>query len=126
MTENTFKKRIKANGKMKTPQKSFFSKLDEKLNMSAVFGEGIPVKFVPPILYAAFIALIYIWSNHSSEKTIRKIELVQQEVQDLRADVTTLEAELMYSSKQSEVAKKIEVLGIEEIKEPPFKIVAKK
>jgi hypothetical protein len=40
--------------------------------------------------------------------------------------VTTLEAEYMYASKQSEVAKKISSLGIEEINEPPFKISIKK
>ncbi|UJP66559.1 FtsL-like putative cell division protein [Mongoliitalea daihaiensis] len=126
MTENTFRKRIKANGKSSASQGSLFSKLDEKLNVTAVFGVGIPVKFVPPIMYAAFIAMIYIWSNHRSERMIRQIDLMQREVEDLRADVTTLEAEFMYSSKQSEVAKKIELLGIEEIKEPPFKIVSKK
>lgn len=126
MTENTFRKRIKANSKSKGPQKSLFSRLDEKLNVTAIFGEGIPVKFVPPIMYAALIAMIYIWSNHRSERMIRQIERVQREVEDLRADVTTLEAEFMYSSKQSEVAKKIQILGIEEIKEPPFKIVSKK
>jgi hypothetical protein len=54
---------------------------------------------------------------------IRKIEKLQQEVEDVRADVTTLEAEFMLSSKQSEVAKKIAPLGIVEIDEPPIKII---
>jgi hypothetical protein len=72
------------------------------------------------------LALIYIWSNHRAENTIRQIDRVQQEVEDLRADVTTLEADYMFSSKQSEVAKKMQQLGIYEIDEPPMKLKVKK
>jgi hypothetical protein len=72
------------------------------------------------------LALIYIWSNHQADNTIRRIEILQQEVEDIRADVTTLEAAYMYAGKQSEVAKKIAPLGIEEIDEPPFKIIVEK
>lgn len=82
--------------------------------------------FAPPFFYAALLALIYIWSNHRAENMIRKIEITQQELEDIRADVTTLEAEYMLSSKQSEVARKIAPLGIVEIDEPPVKIKMKK
>lgn len=82
--------------------------------------------FAPPFLFAALLALIYIWSNHRAENMIRKIEVAQQQVEDIRADVTTLEAEFMLSSKQSEVARKIAPLGIVEIDEPPMKIKLKK
>ena len=65
-------------------------------------------------------------NTFKNKNTIRKIDKLQQEVEDLRADVTTLEAEYMYASKQSEVAKKIQPLGIIEIEEPPQKIVLEK
>ncbi|MDN3668410.1 FtsL-like putative cell division protein [Echinicola jeungdonensis] len=128
MEGNTFKKRIKkgSNNRRKGSGSNLFSFIDKKLNFSEWLGEGIPVKLVPPFLYAAFLALVYIWSNHRAENTIREIEKLQQEVEDLRADVTTLEAEYMFSSKQSEVAKKIKVLGIYEIEEPPIKIIQEK
>lgn len=126
MAENTYRKKIKQGASPQGNGRSLFSILDEKLNVSRFLGEGIPVKFVPPFLYAALIALIYIWSNHRAENMVRKIEVLQREVEDLRADVTTLEAEYMLSSKQSEVAKKIAPLGIVELEEPPVKIIAKK
>jgi hypothetical protein len=127
MATNTFKKKIKQKGGS-SPKKGWnlFAWMEEKLKVSELFGVGIPVNLVPPFLYAASIALIYIWSNHRAENTIRKIEKVQQEVEDLRADVTTLEAEYMLSSKQSEVARKIEPLGLQEIDEPPIKIKVSK
>ncbi|WP_226390731.1 FtsL-like putative cell division protein [Penaeicola halotolerans] len=112
--------------KIKQPQsrgKSIFSLIESKLKMEGLFGQGVPVKLVPPFLFAALLVLIYIWSNHQADKTVRNIERLQQEVEDLRADVTTLEAEYMYSSKQSEVSKKVRNLGIVENDEPPFKIL---
>ncbi|GAB3645555.1 hypothetical protein GCM10028791_03900 [Echinicola sediminis] len=132
MEGNTFKKKMKRganenrhSGKPSN-NKNLFGLIEQKLKMNDWFGEGIPVKLVPPFLYAALLALIYIWSNHKADSTIREIEKLQQEVEDLRADVTTLEAEYMFSSKQSEVAKKIQVLNIYEIEEPPIKIIKDK
>lgn len=126
MRQNTFKKKITKGNSSKGNGKNLFTLIEEKLNMTGLLGEGVPVHFVPPFLYVALLALIYIWSNHSAENMVRKIEILQREVEDVRADVTTLEAEYMLSSKQSEVAKKIAPLGIEEINEPPVKIRLKK
>lgn len=126
MRENTFRKKMQQGTSSKGSRKNIFTLIEEKINVTGILGEGIPVKFVPPFLYVALLALIYIWSNHRAENLIRKIEVMQREVEDLRADVTTLEAEYMLSSKQSEVAKKIAPLGIVEISEPPVKIKAKK
>ncbi len=126
MNQNTFKKKIKKGSSQKGKSKNIFTLIEEKLNVTGWLGEGIPVKFVPPFLYVAFLALVYIWSNHRADNMIRNIEKVQQEVEDIRADVTTLEAEYMLSSKQSEVAKKIEPLGIYELEEPPIKIKVNK
>ena len=67
--------------------------IEEKANISGLLGEGVPVKLVPPLFYAAFLALIYIWSNHSAENTIREIEKVQQEVEDIRAEMARLKNE---------------------------------
>lgn len=126
MSGNTFRKRASSAPSKPTGKYNLFSFIERKLALTGLFGEGIPIRLVPPFLYAALLALIYIWSNHKAENTIRKIEVLQQEVEDIRADVTTLEAAYMFAGKQSEVAKKIAPLGIEEIDEPPFKINIKK
>ena len=54
---------------------------------------------------------------------IRKINRVQAEVEDLRADYTTLKADLMFAGKQSEVARRVKVLGLKESSRPPYKIL---
>ena len=72
------------------------------------------------------LSLFYIGNTHYAEKTVRKINNVQAEVEDLRADYTTMKSDLMFASKQSEVAKKVKVFGLEESLEPPHKIVVEK
>jgi hypothetical protein len=125
MSENTFKKKLKkenAPKKGNAPRKTIFTWIEEKLNVTGLLGEGVPVQLVPPVGFVVFLALIYIWSNHRAENMVRKIEKAQQEVEDLRADVTTLEAEYMLSSMQSEVAKRVASQEIEELNHPPIKI----
>jgi hypothetical protein len=84
------------------------------------FGSGVFA--LPKILFALLLGLIYISNTHYAEKTVRKINTIQAEVEDLRADYTTLKADLMFASKQSEVAKKVKDLELRESLTPPYKI----
>ncbi len=123
MSENTFRKNLKSGNTSNTGRrKSIFTWIEEKLDVTGILGEGVPVQLVPPIGFITLLALIYIWGNHRAENMVRKIEKAQQEVEDLRADVTTLEAEYMLSSMQSEVAKRVAAQGLEELNQPPIKI----
>lgn len=105
---------------------SIFSGLEKKLKLESYFEEGFPVKYLPKIVFAVVLSLIYISNTHHAEKTIRKINHLQTEVEDLRADYTTLKSDLMFSSKQSEVARRVKALGLKESLNPPFKVVVKK
>ncbi len=127
MSQNSYKKKLKAGNSPKgAPRKTIFTWIEEKLNITGILGEGVPVQLVPPIGFIALLALIYIWSNHRAENMVRKIERAQTEVEDLRSDVTTLEAEYMLGSMQSQVAKKVADQGIEELHQPPIKIEVEK
>ncbi|MFN3998084.1 FtsL-like putative cell division protein [Algoriphagus sp.] len=127
MSQNTFKKKLKVGNAPKGgPRKTLFTWMEEKFDVKGILGEGVPVQLVPPVGFLVLLALIYIFSNHRAESMVRKIEKAQQEVEDLRADVTTLEAEYMQSSMQSEVAKRVAKLDIYELNQPPIKIVVEK
>lgn len=106
-----------------TPGSSIFSGLEQKLKLETYFEEGFPVKHLPKILFAVFLSLIYISNTHYAEKTTRQINKAQSEVEDLRADFTTLKAEVMFASKQSEVARRVKELGLKESLRPPFKVI---
>ena len=71
-------------------RESFFSWLQHKLSLASVFDDGIPAKYIPKILFVTLLLVIYIGNNHYSEKTARKIEELETQVEELRADYTSL------------------------------------
>ncbi len=121
--KNRFKIRTKD---AKPKGESLFSKIDRLLKVDTSFDSGLPVRFVPYVLYFTCLGLFYIGNNHYAEKSIRKINRLEEQVEDLRANYTTLKADYMFESKQSEVAKRVEKLGLEESATPPQKIVIQK
>lgn len=126
MGANKFKIETKTRKSGASSGTSIFSGLEKKLRLETYFEEGFPVKYVPKILFAMVLGLLYIGNTHHAEKTIRKINIIQAEVEDLRADYTTLKADLMFAAKQSEVARKVKVYGLKESLTPPHKVVVEK
>jgi hypothetical protein len=118
MAQNTFK--------IQSQQKrGLFSKLENLMRLDRLFEDGLPLKYLPYILFTTVLIIIYIGYHHYAEKTSREISKIEIEVEDLRADYTTLKAEYMYSRLQSEVVKKVDYLNLEEASEPPYKISVK-
>lgn len=124
MKENTFKAKEKNKSK-ESSSESIFSRLDRRLGGDNP-EDGLPVKYLPYVLFFVVIGIFYIGNSHYADKTTRKIDKLHQEVEDLRADYTTLKSEYMFASKQSEVAKKVKKLGLKESEKPPFKIIIEK
>lgn len=123
MTENKFK--INPTTKTKSEGSSgssLFSGIEKRLKLESYFEEGFPVQYLPKILFVMFLGLLYISNTHHAEKTVRKINTIHTEVEDLRADYTTLKSDLMFASKQSEVARKVRAFGLQESLRPPNKI----
>ncbi|MCC5930043.1 MAG: hypothetical protein JJU28_12410 [Cyclobacteriaceae bacterium] len=104
----------------------FFTWLERALRMDVLFEDGIPVRFVPHVLFIALLGVLYIANNHMADKNLREIEKLQQEVEELRADYTSLRSDHMFAVKQSEVAKKVKPMGLRESFNPPHKIVVRK
>ena len=121
MTTNKFK--AKSQTGALTGGFSVFSGIERKLKLESYFEEGFPVRYLPKIFFVMVLALIYIGNTHYAEQTVRKINVIQVEVEDLRADYTTLKADLMFGSKQSEVARKVKPFGLKESLIPPYKVV---
>jgi hypothetical protein len=124
MTDNKF--RIEPKSKKKSKGNGMFSVIEKQLKLENYFEEGFPVQHVPKMIFMLALSIFYISNTHNAEKTVRKIRDMQAEVEDLRADYTTMKADLMYASKQSEVARKVQPYGLKETLRPPFKVVVKK
>ena len=101
---------------------SIFHLVDRFTRMDVLFQDGVPVRFLPVILFLMVVALFYIGNTHYAEKTIRKIDKIKIETEDLRADYTTLKSDYMEASKQSEVGRKVAPAGLVESSSPPYQI----
>ena len=82
-------------------------------------------KQFPFVVLLAFFALVLIMNRNWSEKTVRQISDMQNELEALRAEHATISAKLMDASRPSEVAKKVQEAGIdlEEPMKPPKKLI---
>ncbi len=77
---------------------------------------------LPYLFFLAFLMVGYIGNSHYAESTIREIDNRTKELKELRSEYITTKFELMFKSRQSEVAKAVAHMGLEEPITPPMKI----
>ncbi|PYF73976.1 FtsL-like putative cell division protein [Pedobacter nutrimenti] len=96
--------------------------------LKKLFTEGVVTKeaateMLPFLLFISFLCMLYIANSHMAVKNIRSIDKLNKEVKEQSWEYKSLKAELMFKSKLTEVARKVDTLGIKELTEPPKKIV---
>ena len=77
---------------------------------------------LPFVLFLAFLGMLYIGNMHLAEKSIRDIDKMGKEVKELTWDYKTAKADLAYKSTLSEIAKRVDTLGIKESIIPPQRL----
>ena len=77
------------------------------------------VKQVPFFLFLTLLAVVYIYNGHLADKTVRNIGRTTREVRELQHEYKTVKSEVMFRSKQSELVKAVEPLGLKELIESP-------
>ena len=78
------------------------------------------VKNIPFFLFLAALAVIYIYNCHYADKTIRNINKATNDLKEQQYEYKTLKSEVMFRSKQSELAKAVEPFGLKELIAPPI------
>lgn len=77
---------------------------------------------LPFVIFLGLLTTIYIANRHYSEKNIREIQSLQDDVDKLRWHYLSLKSDLMKESKQSEVAKAVKRQGLSNKGKHPIKI----
>ena len=88
-----------------------------------LFGYRWIVKNLPYFLFLAVLAIVYIANGHYADNTVRNINKVNRELKELQYEYKFLKSEVMFRSKQSEMAKAVEPLGLKELRTPPAVLV---
>lgn len=81
------------------------------------------LKHLPFILFLSAIAILYIAYNYYADDNIRRENRLGNEIKEKRSEYISTKSDLMFASKQSEVAKAAEALGLKEPLVPPTKIL---
>lgn len=80
------------------------------------------VKNMPFFIFLSMLAVLYIYNGHYAEKKIKDINKTARELKELQYEYKTIKSELMFQSKQSEIVRAVEPLGLKELTQPPMKI----
>ena len=121
--------------KPKKPKREYsvFNWLNRFFPLDNVFGdrepgkeERVPVKYFYYFGWIVLLLVIYERIGFQSEEYVRSSIKLKREVDDLRAEYTSIHAEYQKSGKQSVVIEKVKESGLEENLTPPKKIIIKK
>lgn len=81
---------------------------------------------LPFVGFLGFLAVVYIANAHFAERNVRNIQMLQREIKELRWHYMSLESEIMYKSKRSEMVNDVKEDGLRPISSKPKKIVVPK
>ena len=81
------------------------------------------VKNIGFFLFLAVLAVVYIYNGHYADKLSRDLTRTDKELKELQYEYKTLKSEVMFRSKQSELAKAVEPFGLRELMHPPYVLV---
>lgn len=77
------------------------------------------VKNFPFFLFLSALAVIYIYNGHYADKTVREMNAVKKQLDEMNYEYKTLKSEVMYRSKESELLKAVEPYGLKQLTAPP-------
>lgn len=80
------------------------------------------VRNLPYFMFVAVLTIIYIYNGHYSDNIIKDINKTGKAVKELQYEYKTIKSEVMFRSKQSELAKAVEPLGLKELTELPYEL----
>ncbi len=86
---------------------------------------SIILKNLPYVIFLGFLGTIYIANVHYAENTMREIKQLERQISELRWQYMAAKSDLMYKSKQSEVLKRVESMGLSDSGKKAKKIVVK-
>ncbi len=84
------------------------------------------IGLLPFLLYLTFIGLAYIYSSNYANRTIISISKTKKLIEEQRFEYINTKSKLMHTTRQTEIAKRLENSGLKESKTPPRKILIEK
>ncbi len=81
------------------------------------------VKNIPFYFFISSIAIVYIANGHYADNTMRKINSTSRHLKEMEYEFKTVKQDVIFRSKESELAKAVDPLGLKPLMAPPFRII---
>ena len=80
------------------------------------------VKNIGFFLFLSVLAVLYIANGHMADKTIRRINAINNELKELQFKYKTLKSELMYKTEESQIVQLVAPMGLKISQDMPERI----
>lgn len=81
------------------------------------------VKNIPFYFFISALAIVYIANGHYADKMMRQINETEKNLKEMEYEYKTVKQQVIFRSKESELAKAVEPLGLKPLTIPPLRIV---
>jgi predicted membrane protein len=103
------------------------NKADKKKSFLKKAGKGLLynrwlVKNIPFYLFVSALAIIYIANGHYADKMVRQINSTAKNLKEKEYEFKTIKRDVIFRSKESELAKAVWPLGLRELLVPPVRL----
>lgn len=124
MTKNKIieKKPIEEKPEIKSGKGNVVTRTVGSLLSGSFLSKEQALRSLPFLLFLTVVTLFYISNGYYAEEQIRKLNRLSNDLKELRSEFIISTSDVMFISKQSEVARRSAPLGIKESVEPPIKI----
>jgi predicted membrane protein len=113
---------INTKNKMETGEKSNTKKSNRrKFGLSLRYNRWL-VRNIPFYFFLAALAVIYIANGHYADKMVRKINKTEKNLKEMEYEYKTVKRDVTFRSKESELSKAVEPLGLYPLVIPPVRI----
>ncbi|MEO5991007.1 MAG: FtsL-like putative cell division protein [Ferruginibacter sp.] len=99
-----------------TESKQILSKFKD---WKSLFNNQFIVRNIPFFLFLAGLAVLYIYNGHHADKLIKKISVSEKSIKELQYEYKSVQSEVIFRSKASELIRAVEPLGLKELKDKP-------
>lgn len=80
------------------------------------------VRNIPFYLFVTLLAIVYIANGHYADKMIRDINTTARDLKEKEYEFKTVKRDVIFRSKESELARAVEPLGLKELTVPPVRL----
>ena len=101
--------------------KSSSGKVKSILEGSFLVREKV-IRQLPFLIFLTCIGLLYIFNSNYANRSIISISRTKKQIEEQRFEYINTKSKLMHTTRQTEIAKRLQASGLKESKAPPRKI----